>query len=153
MPTAEVSATEFCCTALAPVFWLACRMPWPTTEEVMLTAPLPLACAVFCEIWLPVTLAVLNDEPAPPVAFVVALMILVFVVVWLSVPPPTTESLRAAWMLFAIFVVLLVVLLVVLFLVLFLVLLESVLELVLVLVLELVLVLVLVLELVLVLVL
>jgi len=24
-------------------------MPWPTTEEVMLTAPLPLACAVFCE--------------------------------------------------------------------------------------------------------
>src|SRR4029077_522655 len=107
-PTVEVKATAFCCTALAPVFWLACRMPWPAIEEVMLTAPLPLACAVFCEIWLPVTLAVLKDEPAPPVALVVALMILVFVVVWLSVPPPTTESLRAAWMLFAVFVVFLV---------------------------------------------
>jgi hypothetical protein len=41
--------------------------------------------------WLPVRLAVLNDDPAPPVAFVVGLMVLVFVVVWLSVPPPTTE--------------------------------------------------------------
>jgi hypothetical protein len=52
----------------------------------MLTAPLPL-----CEMWLPVRLAVLNDDPAPPVALVVGLMVLVFVVVWLSVPPPTTE--------------------------------------------------------------
>jgi hypothetical protein len=57
----------------------------------MLTAPLPLASAAFCEIWLPVKLAVLNDDPAPPVALVVGLMVLVFVVVWLSVPPPTTE--------------------------------------------------------------
>ncbi len=38
-PTVEVRATEFCCTALAPVFWLACRMPWPPIEYVIWTLP------------------------------------------------------------------------------------------------------------------
>jgi hypothetical protein len=43
-PTVEVSATEFCCTALAPVFRLACKMPWPPNESVIVTAPLLPAC-------------------------------------------------------------------------------------------------------------
>src|SRR5271165_4948566 len=94
-PTVEVRATEFCCTALAPVFWLACRMPWPPIALVMVTVPLPLAAAPFCLMLLPVRLAVLNDDPAPPVALVVAVTVLVLVVAWLSVPLPTTESLRS----------------------------------------------------------
>ena len=61
--------------------------------------PLPLASAAFCEMRLPVRLAVLNDDPAPPLAVVVAVVVRVFVVDWLKVPPPTTESLSAAWML------------------------------------------------------
>jgi hypothetical protein len=40
LPTIEVSATEFCCTALAPVFRLACKMPWPPIESVIVTVPL-----------------------------------------------------------------------------------------------------------------
>src|SRR5258708_36841882 len=93
-------------------------MCWPAAAEVRLTAPLPLAAVAFWETWLPIRLAVLSDDPAPPMALVVALMVLVFVVVWLSVPPPTTESLRAAWMLFAVLVVLVVVVVLVLLVVL-----------------------------------
>jgi hypothetical protein len=80
-PPVEVKAKEFCCIALAPVFWLACRMPWPLMAEFMLTAPLLLASALFCAMWLPVTLAALNADPAPPVALVVTRVVLVFVVV------------------------------------------------------------------------
>jgi hypothetical protein len=49
--------------------------------EVKLTAPLPLASALFCAMWLPVTLAALNADPAPPVAPVVTTVVLVFVVI------------------------------------------------------------------------
>jgi hypothetical protein len=83
----EVRATEFCCSALAPVFWLACRIPWlPTIELLMLTAPPMLPFVGVCVIVLPLTLAVLVDDPAPAVTFVH-----VFVVVWLSVPAFNTE--------------------------------------------------------------
>src|SRR5438874_7963326 len=95
-PTVEVSATEFCCTALGPVFWVAWRIPWPPIEVVMVTLPLALAAAAFCAVRLPVRLAVLNDDPAPPEAVVVAVVVLVLVVVCDRVPPPTTESFRAA---------------------------------------------------------
>lgn len=56
-------------------------MPWPLMAELMLTAPLLLASALFCWMWLPVTLPALNADPAPPVAFVVTTVVLVFVVV------------------------------------------------------------------------
>jgi hypothetical protein len=102
-PTVEVSATEFCCTALGPVFWVAWRIPWPPIELVIVTVPLALAAAAFCEVRLPVRLAVLNDDPAPPEAVVVAVVVLVLVVVCDRVPPPTTESFRAASILFTVF--------------------------------------------------
>jgi len=69
-------------------------MPWPPIEYDIVTAPLPLDDAAFCLTLLFVKLAVLNDEPAPPDAVVV--YVAVWVVVWLNVPPPTTESLSAA---------------------------------------------------------
>lgn len=39
-PTLEPSATDCCCSALAPVFCAACRMPVPFTEFVRLMSPL-----------------------------------------------------------------------------------------------------------------
>jgi hypothetical protein len=52
----------------------------------MLTAPPTLPFVGVSKRVLPVTLAVLNDDPAPPVA-----LVHVFVVVWLSVPAFNTE--------------------------------------------------------------
>ena len=65
--------------------------------------PLALACAAFCVVRLLVRLAVLNDDPAPPLAVVVEVVVRVLVVVWLSVPPPTTESFKEALMSFRVF--------------------------------------------------
>jgi hypothetical protein len=62
----------------------------------MLTVPLPLAAAPFCVTRLPVRAAVLNDDPAPPEAVVVAVMVVVWVVICVNVPPSTTELFRAA---------------------------------------------------------
>src|SRR5207248_11587368 len=50
-----------------------------------------------------VGVAVLHGDPAPPLAVVVEVVVRVLVVVWLSVPPPTTESFKEALMSFRVF--------------------------------------------------
>jgi hypothetical protein len=76
--------------------------PLPFIEKLMLTAPPTLEFVGVSAMVLPVTLAVLNDDPMPPVA-------LVFVVISVSKPAFNSEPCRAALIWFARVVVVVVV--------------------------------------------
>ena len=71
-PTVEVRATELPCTAAAPVFWLACRMPIPFIEYCMLIVPEALDDAAVCLVLFPASAALVTAEPAPAVIVLVA---------------------------------------------------------------------------------
>ena len=89
----KVSATEFCCTGLAPVFGLACRMPCPPKELARLTLLPTLASVGVWVMVLAVRLAVLNDDPAPPVTFVVeSVGVIVVELVDVVAPDETLEA-------------------------------------------------------------